>query len=175
MDQRNFLDYGDSSFSEEARIASIRGISAYPLVEQLEITRKIAYGFEQIFRIVQMNEVQKSFHEDCDHDNPIEPPVSDRTIMGLLALGEAVSQMMVNDVESVAKWVQQHIPEGKETTGKTSASSSAADLSVAAHVSRPRSDAANEAAALAITAQAAAVKQRSKKSASSETREHEDA
>lgn len=128
MDQRNFLDSDYRVFSDEVRHASVRAIPAYPFVTLLERTKKIAEGLEQIFKIAQTNEVQKEYARDCDPDEPIEPPLSDRTVMGLLSLGETASQMLVDEVACLAKWANERALE-KEGTPQ---SSPAADLAIAA-------------------------------------------
>lgn len=111
MDKENFVEWGNSPFSERAFDAAHHGniTTAWPMLDRLEEVHAISRGLEQIFKIAQANRVQEIAWDEKDHDDEsMQPPMSVNTVESLLALGEIVARSMVREVERLSQWVDKH-------------------------------------------------------------------
>jgi hypothetical protein len=135
MDRKNFVEWGNSPFSERAFEAAREGrLNSWPLLDTLEQVHAVTRGLEQIFKIAQANGVQQLAWEDKDDEDTSEqPPLAANTVESLLALGEVVSRMLVSSIEKTSSWADKYGIREPVT----------ADLEIAARASVTRSRAKN--------------------------------
>jgi hypothetical protein len=109
-ERENFLECACSPFSERvARAAMVGRLRAGPLVDSLSRIQAISRGLQTIFRIAHTNAVQQSAWDDRDADDEgTQPPMAPNTIESLLVLGDAVSGMIVGDIEHISEWADKH-------------------------------------------------------------------
>lgn len=110
MDQKNFVEWGNSPFSERAFEAAREGrLNAGGFLRTLEDIHAATRGLEQIFKIAQANGVQQQAWRDKDDDDTSEqPPLAMNTVESLLALGEVVSRMLVSSIEKTSSWADKY-------------------------------------------------------------------
>ncbi|ANW49865.1 hypothetical protein [Burkholderia pseudomallei] len=114
MSGRNFLDFRFPVFSERVSEAAADGTLAKsgPLLNSLERTFVIVRGLEQIFTIARGNIVQEHIYRSSEGDGSVEPPLSSTSVEALLAMGAAVSQSLVKDIEDLSDWAEKYaLPE----------------------------------------------------------------
>lgn len=105
----NFLEYKYSLFSDGAVDAADNGrLKAARLIRDLDRINDIAKGLEQVFKIARANVVQRDCFTDRVDDEAVEPPLSNYAIDCLLGLGQAISAMVVQDIEFTASWANKH-------------------------------------------------------------------
>lgn len=135
MDQKNFVEGGNSPFSDSAFEAARDGrLNSSGLLHTLEDVHAATRGLEQIFKIAQANGVQQqAWNDKDDDDTSAQPPMAMNTVESLLALGEVVSRMLVSSIEKTSSWIDKYGVRDPVT----------ADLEIAARASVTRSRAEN--------------------------------
>jgi hypothetical protein len=110
MDHENFVEWDQSPFSKLAREAANQGrLRCSPLLDVLQDIHAASRGLEQIFKIANANRVQEMAWCDKDEDDEsLQAPMEVNTVEALLALGGVVSKIIVNDIERVSKWLDNH-------------------------------------------------------------------
>ncbi|CAJ3304187.1 Uncharacterised protein [Burkholderia pseudomallei] len=111
MSCENFLDSRFPIFSARVSEAAKDGTltNAGPLLNNLERTFVMVRGLEQIFAIARGNMVQEHIYRNSEGDGSVEPPLSPTSVEALLAMGAAVSQSLVKDIEGLSDWAEKYV------------------------------------------------------------------
>jgi hypothetical protein len=110
MSSENFLDCRFPIFSTRVSDAAANGtlMNAGPLLNNLDRTYAVVRGLEQIFVIARANMVQESISSSSGENEAAEPPLNPVTVEVLMAMGAAVSGMLVRDIENLSDWAEKH-------------------------------------------------------------------
>ncbi|CAJ2828687.1 hypothetical protein LRP76_01405 [Burkholderia pseudomallei] len=110
MSRENFLDCRFPIFSARVSDAAANGtfMNAGPLLNNLERTYAVVRGLEQIFVIARANMVIESTSRSSEEDETTEPPLNPVTVEALVAMGAAVSGLLVRDIEDLSDWAEKH-------------------------------------------------------------------
>ncbi|VWC29738.1 hypothetical protein BLA23254_06275 [Burkholderia lata] len=110
MSGENFLDSRFPVFSERVSAAAADDsvVRAGPLLSRLERTYAVVCGLEQIFAIARANMVQESSYRSAGEGCDVEPPLKPTTVEALLAMGAAVSGMLVQDIGALSDWADEY-------------------------------------------------------------------
>jgi hypothetical protein len=121
MEQQNFVEWGNSPFSDAVLSAAHEGrLNSGALLDALEKAHAVSRGLEQICKLAQANAVQEQAWQDKGEDDGVQPPIGINTIESLLALGEVAARMIVSDVERVSTWADKYgIREGQQLSTST--------------------------------------------------------
>ncbi|MCT7922349.1 MULTISPECIES: hypothetical protein [Burkholderia] len=110
MSGENFLDSRFPVFSERVSDAAADDslVRAGPLLNRLERAYAVVHGLEQIFAIARANLVQESLYRNAGEGCEVEPPLKPTTVEALLAMGAAVSGLLVQDIGALSDWADEH-------------------------------------------------------------------
>ncbi|HEM7801748.1 hypothetical protein [Burkholderia cenocepacia] len=110
MSGENFLDSRFPVFSERVSDAAADDllVRAGPLLNHLERAYAVVHGLEHIFAIARANLVQETSYRSAGEGCEVEPPLQPTTVEALLAMGAAVSGMLVQDIGALSDWADEY-------------------------------------------------------------------
>ncbi|RQS00231.1 hypothetical protein [Burkholderia sp. Bp8991] len=108
---KNFLedDGITSQFARATRQVGGRGgLNAEPLMGALDQAIEVARGIAEVLHFQTTNAVRADNYANRDDGEAIEPPVSDSSMSALLGLARVASDLLVGELERVARWTDEH-------------------------------------------------------------------
>lgn len=110
MNGGNFLDSRFPVFSERVSDAAADDslVRVGPLLNHLERAYAVVHGLEHIFAIARANLVQETSYRSAGEGCEVESPLQPTTVEALLAMGAAVSGMLVQDIGALSDWADEY-------------------------------------------------------------------
>ncbi|CAB3759363.1 hypothetical protein LMG29739_03134 [Paraburkholderia solisilvae] len=109
--EQNFLESDSiaSLFDNASRKAGELGeLNAEPMMRVLDHAYVVGRGVAEVLRMHRLNWIRGDLYADREGGKAMEPPLSDGHMGALLELARVASDLVVDEIEHIADWTNQH-------------------------------------------------------------------